>query len=154
MDSLTKTEPIPFEEELQHVKYYCNIELLRFSDKLTVNYDIEATDFLVPTLSIHPLMEIAIKHGVTKKIDGGTVTLSTYAEPDAYVIRVQDDGVGFNPQAQPKEDGRSHVGLQNIQYRFASMLHATMEIESQENVGTTVCVRIPKVQPEEKEKGE
>ena len=154
MDSLTKTEPIPFEEELQHVKYYCNIELLRFSDKLTVNYAIEDTDFLVPTLSIQPLMENAIKHGVTKKIDGGTVTLSTYAEPDAYVIRVQDDGVGFNPQAQPKEDGRSHVGLQNIQYRFASMLHATMEIESQENVGTTVSVRIPKVQPEEKEKGE
>lgn len=146
MDSLSHTEPIPFQTELQHVQYYCNIELLRFSDKLTIAYDIQADNFCVPTLSVQPLVENAIKHGVTKKAEGGFVKLSTYQDDAFYIICVEDNGIGFDPEALPKEDGRSHVGLQNIRYRFKSMLSADMTIESEPNVGTKVCIRIPKVQ--------
>ena len=144
MDSLSHTEPIPFETELAHVEYYCNIELLRFSDKLSVEYDIHEKDFLVPTLSVQPLMENAIKHGVTKKAEGGFVKLSTFATETEYVICVEDNGIGFDVHNMPTDDGRSHVGLNNIQYRFKTMLSAEMTIESTENVGTKVCVYIPK----------
>ena len=144
MDSLTHTEPIPFETELAHVKYYCDIELLRFSDKLKIEYDIQEKEFCVPTLSIQPIVENAIKHGVTKKPEGGTVRISTASDDKDYIVTVKDDGVGFDPSAIEEDDGRSHVGIQNIRYRFENMMHATVSIESEKGVGTCVIIRIPK----------
>lgn len=144
MDSLTHTDPIPFETELAHVKYYCDIELLRFSDKLKIEYDIQEKKFCVPTLSIQPIVENAIKHGVTKKPEGGTVRISTASDDKDYIVTVKDDGVGFDPSAIEEDDGRSHVGIQNIRYRFENMMHATVSIESEKGVGTCVIIRIPK----------
>ena len=144
MDSLTHTEPIPFETELAHVKYYCDIELLRFSDKLKIEYDIQEKKFCVPTLSIQPIVENAIKHGVTKKPEGGTVRISTASDDKDYIVTVKDDGVGFDPSAIEEDDGRSHVGIQNIRYRFENMMHATVSIESEKGGGTCVIIRIPK----------
>lgn len=146
MDSLTQTEPIPFSTELLHIRYYCDIELLRFSDKLRIEYDVLEQDFTVPTLSIQPLVENAIKHGVTKRPEGGTVRISSFEEGDCFVVQVADDGVGFDPQQVLSVDdsGRSHVGLENIRYRFKTMLHATVAVQSQVGVGTTVTVYIPK----------
>ena len=144
MDSLTHTEPIPFETELAHVKYYCDIELLRFSDKLKIEYDIQEKKFCVPTLSIQPIVENAIKHGVTKKPEGGTVRISTASDDKDYIVTVKDDGVGFDSSAIEEDDGRSHVGIQNIRYRFENMMHATVSIESEKGVGTCVIIRIPK----------
>lgn len=144
MDSLTHTEPIPFETELAHVKYYCDIELLRFSDKLKIEYDIQEKKFCVPTLSIQPIVENAIKHGVTKKPEGGTVRISTASDDKDYIVTVKDDGVGFDPSAIEEDDGRSHVGIQNIRYRFENMMHATVSIESEKGIGTCVIIRIPK----------
>ena len=66
-----------FETELEHIKNYCAIELLRFGDKLNIVYNTDFTDFSVPSLSIQPLVENAIKHGVTKKPEGGTVTVDS-----------------------------------------------------------------------------
>ena len=143
MDSLTHSEPIPFRTELQHIQYYCNIELLRFADKLHIEYDIEEDNFTVPTLSIQPLIENAIKHGVTKRPEGGTVKLSTRKDAENYIVQVSDDGVGFDPSAALAEDGRSHVGLSNIRYRFASLMHAEVTVDSTPSVGTTVTVYIP-----------
>ena len=151
MDSLSHTEPIPFSTELAHIQYYCNIELLRFSDKLKIEYDIGEENFTVPTLSIQPLMENAIKHGVTKRPEGGTVKLSTRKDDKNYIIRVEDDGIGFDPAEALSEDGRSHVGLANIRYRFETMMHARVNVESTPGVGTTVTVYIPIAQ---KEKGD
>lgn len=143
MDSLQQTEPIPFRTELQHIQYYCKIELLRFSDKLKVEYDIEEDNFTVPTLSIQPLVENAIKHGVTKRPEGGTVQLSTRKDAKNYIITVADDGVGFDPAKVLADDGRSHVGLTNIQYRFANMMQAEVTVDSKPGCGTTVTVYIP-----------
>ncbi len=146
MDSLTYIEPIPFQTELQHIRYYCDIELLRFSDKLRVEYDILDDDFTVPTLSVQPIVENAIKHGVTKRPEGGVVRISAYEEKNGFVISVEDNGVGFDPSQLEKEDGRTHVGLQNTRYRFENMMHATVDIQSEKGVGTTVTIRIPKEQ--------
>jgi len=68
---------VPLEAELEHLKKYLYIEKLRFGKKLNVEYDIQATDFKVPLLSIQPLVENAVKHGVGIKKKGGTVTISS-----------------------------------------------------------------------------
>lgn len=144
MDSLTRSEPIPFRTELQHIRHYCDIELLRFADKLRIEYDILDDDFTVPTLSIQPIVENAIKHGVTKRPEGGVVRISAYEEKDCFVVSVEDNGVGFDPSQLAGEDGRSHVGLPNICYRFEMMMQAKVDIQSEKGVGTTVTIYIPK----------
>lgn len=146
MDSLTQKDPIPFSEELEHVKYYCNIEKLRFRDKLDIYYEIETDSFYVPTLSVQPIVENAIKHGVTKKSEGGTVTVSTYEDEKNFYVKVEDDGKGFDVSSLEAErnDGRSHIGIANIKKRFADIMGGIVSIESKEGVGTTVTVTLPK----------
>ena len=146
MDSLTKTDPIPFSEELAHVKYYCNIEQLRFQDKLDIFYEIGPDSFFVPTLSVQPIVENAIKHGVTKKAEGGSVTISTDEDEENYYIIVEDDGVGFDVRSafNKQYDNRSHVGLKNIKERFETIMGATVSVESEIGKGSKFTVKLPK----------
>lgn len=144
MDSLSQKEPVPFSAELDHIKHYCSIELLRFPDTLNIFYDIQDSDFSVPALSVQPIVENAIKHGVTKNPEGGSVTLSTYADEQFHYIGVEDDGIGFDPQNTLYTDDRSHIGLENIRKRFRTVLNAEVFINSTPGIGTTVTVKIPK----------
>ena len=66
---------MPFDQEFEHLKKYLYIEKLRFADKLNIAYDITVTDFVLPLLSIQPLVENAVKHGVGMKKKGGTVKI-------------------------------------------------------------------------------
>ena len=150
MDSLKVTTPVPFERELEHLENYLYIEKLRFGKKLNVEYDIEAKDFVLPLLSIQPLVENAVKHGVGMKEDGGTVTISTRETKDAFEVIISDDGVGFDIEALHLSDGRSHVGMENTKKRLESMCGGYMQIESTVNVGTTAKLVLPKAgQPED-----
>ncbi len=96
IDSIGKTGWVPFEEELQHIDSYVWIEKMRFGDELSVEYDIDTMDFEVPPLSVQPLVENAIKHGIHKKNGPGKVTISTWEDENDYVVEVVDDGVGFD----------------------------------------------------------
>ena len=152
MDSLKQTKPIPFEQELEHLKKYLYIEKLRFGKKLNIEYDIQATDFELPQLSIQPLAENAVKHGLSKKRGGGTLTISTRETDNAYEVIVADDGVGFDTSAPiPNDDGRSHVGMENIKRRLKEMCGAEVVIESEIGKGTTARVIIPKKQNTEED---
>ncbi len=143
MDSLTQKEPIPLKKELEHVRNYIDIELIRFGNRLNVEYDIKTEDIDVPPLTIQPIVENAIKHGVNQKPEGGTVTLKTYEDEKNFYIQVLDDGVGFDIN-EKKNDGRSHVGFANIKKRLAVTLNAQTSVESVIGEGTTVTIRIPK----------
>ena len=143
MDSLTQKEPIPFEKELEHVKNYVSIEQIRFGDRLKIEYEIENVDFSIPPLTIQPIVENAIKHGVNQKAEGGTVKIKTYETGSYNIVCVEDDGVGFDVN-EKKNDGRSHVGVTNIKKRLEVMLNAYIEIQSEINVGTKVTIKIPK----------
>ncbi|NMP37298.1 MAG: histidine kinase [Clostridiales bacterium] len=143
MDSITRDSPVPFTAELSHVKNYVDIELLRFGDKISVEYDIKVSSFELPPLSVQPLVENAIKHGVTKTSDGGTVKLSTCEDEYSWFVIVEDDGIGFDVNT-PLDDGRSHVGIKNIRERLEYMSHATISIDSTPGVGTTAVIVIPK----------
>lgn len=148
MDSLTEKEPIPFKKEMEHVQNYIHIEGLRFGDRLKVEYDIEYDDFLIPPLTIQPIAENAIKHGINQRVDGGTLKISTKENEKEILVLIEDNGVGFDVNEQ-KNDGRSHIGMKNIETRLKEMLNAQVEFDSTINVGTKVTITIPKEEKSE-----
>ena len=83
------------------------------------------------------------------KEDGGTVTIATRETETAYEVIISDDGVGFDTDAPKKEDGRSHVGMENTRKRLKDMCDADIVITSKPGEGTTVRVIIPKKKKEE-----
>ena len=85
---------------------------------LNVEYDIQTEDFQLPLLSIQPLVENAVKHGVGMKEDGGTVTIATKETDTAFEVIVTDDGVGFDQNAPKADDGKSHIGMENTKKRL------------------------------------
>ena len=143
IDSIGVNKPTFFPAELDHVKTYLKLEKMRFEEELNVEYDIEVTDFKVPPLSVQPLVENAVKHGVGKKPGGGTVRLATRELESSFEIVVQDDGVGFDPSAVPS-DGREHVGISNVRQRLWTMCGADLSVASEPGRGTTVTIRVPK----------
>ena len=150
MDSLRRVEPVPFEQELEHLKKYLYIEKLRFGDMLNIEYDIRATGFVLPQLSIQPLVENAVKHGVGMAENGGTVRISAIETETAFKVIIEDDGVGFDTSAKQKEDGRSHIGMENTKERIREMCSGEVIIESETGKGTTATVILPKEgQPDE-----
>ena len=130
LDSLRNQEPVPFSTELMHIKTYVELEKKRFGDILNVEYDIQEQNFMVPSLGLQPIVENSIKHGIRGKNAPGHIIIRTYKEADKYKIVIEDDGVGFDMNQPPKEDGRSHVGMQNVKERLKQMCNATMKIES------------------------
>lgn len=145
MDSLTQKTPLPVEKELDHVANYTDIEQHRFGNRLNVVYDIGCKDFVILPLTIQPIVENAIKHGINQKPEGGTVTIKTFDDDEFFYVDVSDDGIGFDVNQKPDEnDERSHVGVSNIKTRLKEMLNATVEVKSTVGVGTTVLVKIPK----------
>ena len=151
MDSLKQTAPVPFRKELEHLEKYLYIEKLRFGKKLNIEYDIQADSFEIPLLSVQPLVENAVKHGVGMKEDGGTVTISTHETDENFEIIVSDDGVGFDT-SEVKNDGRSHIGMENTKRRLKDMCNADVVITSVIGEGTTAKIIIPKIK-EETEQG-
>ena len=133
--------PIRLSQELKHVQYYANIEIIRFPD-IEIRFDIHSGDFLLPALTIQPLVENAIKHGLMKLPHGGWVTVSSYEEDAEYCVCVEDNGVGFDAAAVL--DDRAHVGLRNIRGRVEVMCGGTLTVESTPGVGTKVWISIPK----------
>ena len=138
LSTLTQTKLVPFEDELKHIKTYAELEKLRFGDRLKVVYDIKALNFDVPPLSVQPMVENAIKHGILKKIEGGTVRFSTYEEDDAYIVIISDNGVGFDINKVDFEG--NHFGLNNVRHRIRTMCHGDIKFESELNKGTTVTI--------------
>lgn len=147
LDSIEKLEMVPFEDELEHVKTYVGLEKLRFGDKLRVNDEIMTQDFMLPPLTIQPLVENAIRYGVTKKREGGTVTIAVNEAENDFEVVVADDGVGFDVEILKQDDaqdGRSHIGIENVRGRLETLCGGSLTIHSQPNQGTTATITIPK----------
>ncbi len=143
LDSIKQTEPISFSEELKHVKSYLSLEKIRYDDQLEVIYDVKATEFLIPPLTVQPLVENAVNHGISDLPDGGRITLSSEEFPDRYEVRVVDNGVGFDANSIP-DDGKSHVGIANVKSRLEITCRGSLEIISSHDGGTTAIIKIPK----------
>lgn len=143
LEAIAQKELITFRKELDHIYTYLELEQIRFGEELSIVYDIEEDSFLLPVLSIQPLVENAVKHGIAKKRGGGVVTISSQQTENAYRITVSDTGVGFDVERY-MDDGKVHVGLINVRQRLASRMNATVDVDSTPGKGTTVTVTIPR----------
>ena len=128
-----------FEDELQHIETYVALEKLRFNNRINVVYDIQTKNFSVPPLTIQPLVENAVKHGILKKLEGGTVTIRTLEVSEAFIVEIVDDGVGFN-MADVDFNSNIHFGMNNIRYRLNTMCRADVVIDSKLGQGTKIRV--------------
>ena len=120
---------------------YISIENVRFPD-MTFLFEMKSDDFHIPALTVQPIVENAIKHGLMKLQKGGKIRVVSYQTDTDYCVMVEDDGVGFD--ADVLLDERKHVGIRNIRGRLKAMVNGTLEINSSKGVGTTVLIKIPK----------
>ena len=144
MSSMTNSSLIPFTEELSHAKNYLELERLRFGEQLQIRFDTPVTRFYLPPLTLQPIVENAVRHGVRMRPDGrGTVAVATMEFPDRFEIFVLDNGRGFDT-TKPPNDGRLHVGIQNVRDRLEKMCGGKLELFSRVGVGTTAVIVLPK----------
>lgn len=144
ISTLSSTRPIPFEEELATTRAFGNILLTRYRNRFTVEYDLACTDFLLPALTIQPLVENAIKHGVLQSSEPDRKVIVRSAEQDSFwEVSVEDNGPGLDKKAVPRGEG-THIGLENVRERLQHISGGTLSIESEAGKGTKIIIRIPK----------
>ncbi|MCR5481203.1 MAG: histidine kinase [Clostridia bacterium] len=143
IDSVSLTEMIPFSREMEHVKAYLSLEQMRYGEDLKVIYDIEEENFRLPSLTIQPIVENAVKHGVGKKESGGTVTLVTRRAGLNLEIMVSDDGAGFIMGQNYSHEGGRQSGIDSVKARLEAMCGGKISIVSTLGAGTTVTMTIP-----------
>ena len=151
MDSLTDTAPIHFTREMSHVESYLKLEKMRFGDELNIVWDIREKDFFLPSLTIQPLVENAVKHGIGEKENGGTLHISTYKDGHSIVVEIADDGIGFDMKQSARQDEKkSHVGINNVRMRLRQLPGSSLAIQSSPGTGTRATIRIDTEKGEKK----
>lgn len=147
IEVLENHSEILFEKEIENLKHYLNLEQLRFGDDVYVSYDLQETNFYLPPLTLQPIVENALKHGILKKENGGSIIIASYKTEDCYKIKISDDGVGFDTDEvfnnDDKKSERSHIGLKNVRSRLEIISSGTLEIKSKKGKGTCVFISIP-----------
>ena len=88
-------------------------------------------------------MENAVKHGVSKRREGGTIVISTREDAENWIVSVFDDGVGFDPAAL-QDDGKTHVGIENVRERLRMMCGGQLTVTSVPGVGTESVITLPR----------
>lgn len=140
-------ENILFSEEAAYILSYANLEKIRFGDGIAICMDIKEEDFEVPPLSVQPLVENAIRHGLLHGRRKGTVTVRSYQTISEYIVQVEDDGTGFRADGYdrvPGDTGLQAGGLQQVRYRVENMADGSVEIKSFIGIGTVITLHIPK----------
>ena len=140
LESLDKSELIPLVKELEHTRIYTEIEMIRFPN-IRVEYDIRDEDYGIPALTIQPIVENAIRHGVRSRTEG-IVRVTAYRQGNEHLIVIQDNGIGFEKLPDKDENGK-HIGISNVKERLEQMCGGRMEIDSIPDEGTKITIRIP-----------
>ncbi|GLY04957.1 MULTISPECIES: histidine kinase [Actinoplanes] len=142
-------------EELRSIDRYLTIERARFGDRLQVRLQIapEVLPVNLPFLCLQPLVENAVRHGLSRKPGVGMVSIEARDAGAECHITVEDDGVGMDPavfeQHAPESEDAHHVGLVNVDERLRSVFgdHNGLVVETAPGAGTKVSMRVPKFHP-------
>ena len=138
---------LPLHEELQQVEAYINIEKARFGNKIKTIYNIPESSLTLqlPSLIIQPLVENSIKHGILKRREGGTVTISVIEKEKGYNIIIEDDGIGIDQSIIDGIDDKieKNIGLKNVHNRLKILYGKGLNIEKLEK-GTRISFNINK----------
>lgn len=149
---LRKTDAfVPLQEELDFIDDYLDIEVVRFGkEKLRVIKELEpaSLEVLVPSMILQPLVENSIKHGLSPKVDGGSIYIRSRIEDSRLMIEVEDDGVGMgsaNFLEHPTGFGGTGIGMTNVVERLKVLYGDTagMAVDSHQGRGTAIRLRIP-----------
>ena len=137
-------EFVPLADELKVVEAYLEIEKARFGDQIEVSEQVDdgVRNVLLPGLILQPLVENAVKHGISRKIGGGAVMIEAARDNGDLRLTVRDTGVGIQTRDNIFDKG---VGLRNVRDRLVKLYGPSYapSIETRDGVGTTVTVRIP-----------
>ena len=158
LESLEISRLISLKDEMEHVDTYLKLEKMRFQEQLMIEKGEVLEEIRIPALSLQPIVENAVRHGIGHKKDGGTVSIGSYATEDEYVVYVKDDGVGFEPESVDdksqdeqeeilSDDGgrqRRHVGIKNVRERLRLMCDGSLNIISSSGNGCEVYITIPR----------
>lgn len=139
---------IPFSDELERLERYLAIERIRFPG-INVYFWLEATGFEIPAMTLQPLVENAIIHGICKKKHSeGCIEIRSSETQEAYQIIIEDDGIGFDEkalsEARSEEEGKKHIGIPNTKKRLELMCAGSLAIHSTPGQGTVCEISIPK----------
>ncbi len=142
---------VPLREEVEFIDNYLDIEVVRFGrDKLRVIKELEpeSLEIMVPAMLLQPLVENSIKHGLSSKIEGGSIHLRSRLSADVLIIEVEDDGVGISARHSVEREnglGSTGIGMANVAERLKVLYGdaALITIDSHEGKGTLVRVRMP-----------
>lgn len=137
--AIASEDTIPFCDELEHTRAYLAVEQAQHEDRLFVEFDTPHTQFRLPPLTLQPLVENAIKHGMNPDGDPLHIFVKTRKTKDGSEIIVENDGARYDPA----DDNEPHIALNNIRQRLEMMCKGTLEITPHEEGGTTVKVTIP-----------
>lgn len=132
-------DTVPFSDELEHTRAYLAVEQAQFEDVLFVSFDTPHTLFRVPPLTLQPIVENAVKHGLNSSNDSIHISVVTAKTDSSYEIIVEDDGSGFDPV----DDNEPHTALNNIRQRLELMCKGQLIISERGGGGTSVKVTIP-----------
>ena len=142
LESLTASEWITFEKELENVREYILLEKDNAGKDFEVEYRLGVTDFKIPPLVLQPIVENAVRYGIGTRSKGGLVVIETLDEPYRTVIRVTDDGSGRDSRT-PQQKDRQSIGMKNVRARLHALCDGSLTMEHGEN-GTTVTIVLPK----------
>ncbi len=137
---------ISLEEEIELVKAYLAIEKMRFGERLTIKYNIDETiQLMIPALSLQPLVENAVFHGISKKSEGGTIEVSVQREGQFIQIKIYDNGVGIPAKKlqQLMNEESPRIGFTNPLKKFRLMKNVSLRLYSKEGKGTTILILLP-----------
>ena len=151
---LNSTEAfVPLREELEFIDAYLDIEVVRFGpDKLRVVKDLDplSLDVMIPSMLLQPLVENSIKHGLSAKVEGGSIYLRSRMSDSKLIIEVEDDGVGMDAAHPPDRNGSNGtgIGMANVVERLKVLYGETarMSVDGREGKGTLVRLRLPLLQ--------
>ncbi len=153
---------VPLQEEISFIDDYLDIEVVRFGrDKLKVLKDLEPSslDVLVPSMMLQPLVENSIKHGLSPKVEGGSITLRSRINGDRLIVEVEDDGVGIAGDGfleMPTGIGGTGIGMANVAERLKVLFGDTARLavnNSPNGAGTLVQISLPMYQANEVAQG-
>ena len=151
--SLESDGPVSFGTEMKLVRHYLYLEQMRYQEDLQVEFRLDAENFYLPALTIQPLVENAVKHGLAKAPGGGTVRVHSFELSEEFVVEVVDNGIGFTPEtyiggSSPtlSETGKEplHIGLRSVRERLREMCGGDLEIVSRPGAGAIARVSLPK----------
>src|SRR5205085_1015013 len=139
-----KTDEITLGEEIVGIEPYLDIQRIRFADWLTIDYriDDDTVDCLVPRFVLQPLIENAIRHGLSGRSAAGTIEISATVNDSTLVVRVMDNGVGLD--APSTSSGRG-IGLSNVRDRLGILYGGddSLRLTSNDSGGTVAELRVP-----------